>query len=665
LAAFADAARAQGLDLLEEYSYHPATRSTFYKEDWPEDSGGVLYGFVKNNGTAADGLAALEINGNPAADYDGIRWWRAWPPTLQPGEVGWFSIKATDAPLAAGAEAKIAWASRLGWRTEATVRCAPVDLRIANVLPSPGMDQLLLYLRNDGSNTLTIASVAINASQWTAASPELEAVGGSFEVPAGGLRILKLRPAASLRALAPLALRVQANAEAGPQTAAVGMRLVQPEFPIGTWSTDLPKEPEAMAFARKVGVDFAMTGLRWEQNAAMRAKFGIRTMHMPSVGDPKQPDVEVIKAQAANTDIAVWMVRDEPDLNGKPSRTMLEHNQEYWNYDAHHPTFLNLMTTAAFNEYGHIADIAGMDHYVMFAPNSIPWTGVTRSAAMEEAIEYTEQLKANTEPHRMWVWAQLAAGVWNRQPLSWGVDYQFWAHVMTGAKGILWFKYGPGTENSYTPQYQEGERLAAQLNAVRTACFYGEPQKNLVSDNPKVIGRTLVSESSVVAIALNNDYEIGGLPVRPRYTQNSSEATLTIPVPAWVPVERVRQITSEGATPVAFENVEGGIQIKAALAEDSLVYLIGQGDTTAPTVPSGLNVAHDTPETVVLAWEASSDDTGTAGYTLYRDGEKVGDFRAPVVVMRGDAIQPGQYTVAAWDIEGNRSAASPPVPLAR
>lgn len=54
-------------------------------------------------------------------------------------------------------------------------------------------------------------------------------------------------------------------------------------------------------------------------------------------------------------------------------------------------------TTRAFNTYGHLADIAGVDHYVMYAPDNIPNSGVTRIPRLEEALDFAESLKLGSE----------------------------------------------------------------------------------------------------------------------------------------------------------------------------------------------------------------------------------------------------------------------------
>ena len=58
----------------------------------------------------------------------------------------------------------------------------------------------------------------------------------------------------------------------------------------------------------------------------------------------------------------------------------------------------------------------------------------------------------------------------------------------------------------------------------------------------------------------------------------------------------------------------------------------GGGDTTAPSVPTGLNSPTQTTTSVSLAWNASTDNaggTGVAGYDVYRNGDRRRIARPP------------------------------------
>ncbi|GAA2618054.1 hypothetical protein GCM10009863_35050 [Streptomyces axinellae] len=87
------------------------------------------------------------------------------------------------------------------------------------------------------------------------------------------------------------------------------------------------------------------------------------------------------------------------------------------------------------------------------------------------------------------------------------------------------------------------------------------------------------------------------------------------------------------------------------------------GDTRAPSVPTGLTVSGTTADSVSLTWSASTDDTGVAGYDVYRNGVKAGGTSTTSYTDTGLAASTSyRYTVRARDAAGNVSAASSAAP---
>jgi chitodextrinase len=93
-------------------------------------------------------------------------------------------------------------------------------------------------------------------------------------------------------------------------------------------------------------------------------------------------------------------------------------------------------------------------------------------------------------------------------------------------------------------------------------------------------------------------------------------------------------------------------------------HTFGSGNTTPPSVPTGLTDPTDTASSVGLSWNASTDSTGTlAGYTVYRNGTSIGTTNAGTTTFTDSTVQPSttySYTVGAFDTAGNRSAQSSP-----
>ncbi|MFC5908792.1 glycoside hydrolase family 6 protein [Streptacidiphilus monticola] len=86
----------------------------------------------------------------------------------------------------------------------------------------------------------------------------------------------------------------------------------------------------------------------------------------------------------------------------------------------------------------------------------------------------------------------------------------------------------------------------------------------------------------------------------------------------------------------------------------------GGGDTTPPSVPTGLKVTGTTSSSVSLSWTASTDNVGVTAYNVYRGSTKVGTVTSGTTFTDTglSASTAYSYTVTAQDAAGNVSAAS-------
>ncbi|MET9518353.1 cellulase family glycosylhydrolase [Streptomyces sp. NPDC002994] len=84
-------------------------------------------------------------------------------------------------------------------------------------------------------------------------------------------------------------------------------------------------------------------------------------------------------------------------------------------------------------------------------------------------------------------------------------------------------------------------------------------------------------------------------------------------------------------------------------------------DTTAPTVPAGLNSTATTANSVSLSWSASTDNVRVSGYDVYRGTAKVNAAPVTGTSFTDTGLTPStaySYTVRARDAAGNVSAPS-------
>jgi chitodextrinase len=88
-------------------------------------------------------------------------------------------------------------------------------------------------------------------------------------------------------------------------------------------------------------------------------------------------------------------------------------------------------------------------------------------------------------------------------------------------------------------------------------------------------------------------------------------------------------------------------------------------DTTPPSIPAGLTATSGS-GSVALSWNASSDNVGVAGYTVYRNGAALATVGGSTLSYTDTAVSSvTQYTYAvdAFDAAGNHSAQSASVSL--
>lgn len=87
--------------------------------------------------------------------------------------------------------------------------------------------------------------------------------------------------------------------------------------------------------------------------------------------------------------------------------------------------------------------------------------------------------------------------------------------------------------------------------------------------------------------------------------------------------------------------------------------LAGTPDTTPPSVPMGLSVSNITSSSATVSWNASTDDTGVAGYEVFQDGVSLG-FTTFLSMSVVDLLPSTTYTftVTAFDAATNTSVPS-------
>lgn len=101
----------------------------------------------------------------------------------------------------------------------------------------------------------------------------------------------------------------------------------------------------------------------------------------------------------------------------------------------------------------------------------------------------------------------------------------------------------------------------------------------------------------------------------------------------------------------------------SAMSNIATVTTPASSDTQPPTTPAGLTATAVSSQRVDLSWNAATDNTGLAGYTVYRNGTAVATTGGATTAYSDTTVSASttySYTVDAFDAAGNHSPQSAP-----
>jgi hypothetical protein len=128
---------------------------------------------------------------------------------------------------------------------------------------------------------------------------------------------------------------------------------------------------------------------------------------------------------------------------------------------------------------------------------------------------------------------------------------------------------------------------------------------------------------------------------------------------AWAPLATATYNARTSGDTLSFRVVQTSAPSSGQSFEvDNLSLTTPTTDSQAPTVPDGLNATAPSSGEVDLTWNASQDDVGVTGYTIYRDGSPIHTAGGLTLAYADTTAQGGtqySYTVDAFDAAGNHS----------
>ena len=173
-----------------------------------------------------------------------------------------------------------------------------------------------------------------------------------------------------------------------------------------------------------------------------------------------------------------------------------------------------------------------------------------------------------------------------------------------------------------------------------------------------------VVPATLPAAAVNTAYNVtlsaaGGNPTSRRWTVSSGALPAGFLLNANTGAISGTATSSTGS-PFSFTvAVTDTVSGFASQARSFSIAVTGTGDTTPPSIPTGVSAAAFSSSQINVAWAASTDNVGVTGYRVFRNGTQVG---TPATLSFSDtgltAATTYSYTVAAVDAAGNTSTPS-------
>lgn len=636
------------------------------------DSGGVLTIWIRNNGSNSDSVVAVSVC-NKNGDTLQLKTWGYWwglgmEPVGNVQNLCAVVIKSQSASFSNGSDIRVNVFTRNGWSAAHDFLLQTSSIKIANVLPNQELTKLFIYLRNDGNSSFLIKSLELNQSVFLPGGSNINFVGGN-SIASKQVKIIEVSPSKVLMPLEPLFIKISLE-EVGTwknSSLVAFNRLVPAEFSFGTW--DSPLFDANKEAGRKAVRQLNIVAVHGPGNSTLMQD-AYNEYHMKTLWEPSLNNLSnTVKANENSDFVMNWNIDDEPDLNNKNIDTQLIKNNIYWRNDNNTPSYVNLCVQKKYNRYGWYADVVSMDHYTdNGAPNVIPLSWITRKGSPREAIEYTEVLKWNTEPRRMRSWCQLAVkGTWKFQPEDYIINYQFWAHAMSGAKGIDFFCAKPSTPTDFPKQWNEAKKLVEQCNPVKNLLLYAEPLNTVkTSYAGDVESRLLVGKDYAVLIVLNDSIDYTLINVFNQEWRSDiwrKNFSIEFELPSWVQTANVYEQTPTGKVAIQGLTNVGNNQFKlqGEIFKNSRIFVFAPMDNEAPKKPERLVFADVTsPNAYTLSWQEPFDNFGVKGYELRADGNVFATTLHPIfdAVAAPNLCEFSNFEVVAFDEAGNKSIAA-------
>ena len=550
-------AKDQGILRIDRIEYRPARWETEALREVEQDTpnrGGLIHVYVTNTSDEPREMAFFRLNGKDESHWllgRFLAWHRWYDHTIQPGQMTVLEVNAVSEDFAEGKSLSVALVDRT-WEPVGYGKTvlSPDPARVSSIVMPKDLASLAFHVRYGGTGTIKFASAEV-VGRGSKALTWSTSVG---QGPGHAIGRMTLE-----RPLAPselLILRVGVEIDGESRTIYAHRRAFIDYFPIGAWSGSL----ETYGVQRQMHMDTLVEGGRSDSPFFSKdaQRYGLSAMvHASGVGE----SVDTLRDLGSHPAVRCWMLDDEPDWSKLPSDMMMK-EEGTKSINRLLPTMITLCRNVKFFEYASIPDIPCMDHYCVGAPTSSVWRHLY-GTRLEETAYYTRDLKEASEPKPIWIWSQGIAG-WEERPKRYcptpeEIAAQLLYNVGRGAKGILWFNYGPKEAELFPDSVEAMKGWGRVLRVVREDLLVSDPIQLKISGPDKLDIAALATTDTVFLCLSNQNYEIHpeAYPFTPL-----KDVVVNVALPEWIKPAQAVSIGPEGIRPISMETSDNGVTLR-------------------------------------------------------------------------------------------------------
>ena len=509
--------------LLNGIAFHPNhyNNEIIEQGDKPKN-GGLIYGFFTPSTSGI--VDAILVNSTPyQPGQNGLQWCEVVPAEVVAGEPAILRCHSYDASFDAGdaIDLEVRSGATTLWNFTGTL--PQPSLTPGYIAANVANEELVVHVRNDHDQALTITGLSINGTDVSAFIDVPEPV-----VPPDGSALIRLPQPDGVPFYAWTVFNVHSTDGRAEYTSGAGLRLFPQVFPVGDWnsSDNIWHDETELDLYLEVGINMFIYSPSDDNPPdlvlpqAEEKDFYLFT-HQGNVFDPpNQYFLDFVAAYGDNPRILTNAVSGEGDLGGDAWDTLPEVQGHRALWGPEKPLWQYNACSFQFPAWGPLGDIGGMDHYCVWAPKCNYNWPLFYWDKIEVAGWYAEEAKRAAEPSPTWDWTQ---GLFNTMQIN---DWQIrcttadeiraqWYMVLSrGVKGVLWFYWKKDWGEDCPQEYTEGmARCARELALIKETMLEGEISLNgmfaAAADAEAAIDVAVTRGPASMVIFLNNlDYDL-------------------------------------------------------------------------------------------------------------------------------------------------------------